>query len=115
MKPLPQSSEELNADLTAIFPKFSGALEELTSSGGYQEGVNFHALMREFTCFFGRSIDSFSEKQLAQFSELVVRAIKQPGPLENAIDTCFLEHARQIKVNKQLAPWLAKARAKHGA
>jgi hypothetical protein len=115
MKPLPQSPEELNAALVNIFSAFSGALEELASSDAYEGGVNFHALMREFAYFFGKGIDSFSERQLAKLAELLVRAAKEPGPLENAIDTCFLEHTRQIKVNRQLAPWLAKARATHGA
>jgi hypothetical protein len=116
MKPLPQSSEELNAELVSIFPAFSGALEELASSGTYdEEGVNFHALMREFTYFFGKGIESFTEPQLARLADLLVRATKHASALENAIDTCFLEHTRQIKVNRRLGPSLAKARARHGA
>lgn len=71
--------------------------------------------MREFTYYFGKEIDAISEKQLAKLAELLVLGTKVTGPLENAIDTCFLEHTRQTKVNRQLAPWLAKARAKHGA
>ena len=115
MKQLPQSPEELNTFLVRVFPAFSGSLEELEASEAYEGRVNFHALMAEFTYFFGKSASTSSEKQLAQLAELLVLASKQPGDLENAIDTCFLEHTRQIKVNKLLAPWLAKAKAKHGA
>ncbi|MCL2075269.1 MAG: hypothetical protein FWH15_02285 [Betaproteobacteria bacterium] len=115
MKQPPQSPEELNALLVAIFPTFSGSLEELESSDAYRNGVSFHALMIEFTCFFSKGASSFSGRQLEQLSESLVLASRQPSPLENAINTCFLEHIRQIKVNKLLAPWLAKAKAKHGA
>ena len=115
MKPLPQSPDELRDALTAIFPSFAEVLEESEGSEFEGEPVSFHGLMREFAYFFGKNIDSFSDSQLRQFADLVVQASKKPGDLENAIDTCFLEHTRQLKVNRQLAPWLAKARAKHGA
>ncbi|MDR2016956.1 MAG: hypothetical protein LBP90_05070 [Burkholderiales bacterium] len=112
MKQPPQSPEELSALLVTIFPTFSGSLEGLESSDTYRDGASFHALMTEFTCFFGKGASSFSGRQLAQLSEFLVLASKQSGPLENAIDTCFLEHIRQIKVDKLLAPWLAKAKEK---
>ncbi|HEU4460711.1 MAG TPA: hypothetical protein VFR90_16445 [Methylibium sp.] len=116
MKSLPKSSKELNDALVGIFPAFSGGFEELASSVTYEkEEISFHALMREFTYFFGKGIDSFSEKQLEELGDLLVRATRSKGPLENAIDTCFLEHAKKIKVNRKLARWLSKARAKHGA
>jgi hypothetical protein len=115
MKPLPRSAKELSDALVGIFPAFSGNFEELASSSGSEGEVNFHALMLEFTFYFGKETAAFSERQLAQLAELLVLGTQGTGPLENAIDTCFLEHTRQIKVSRQLAPWLAKARAKHGA
>jgi hypothetical protein len=114
MNPLPESPDGLGALLSAIFPAFNCAAED-NEWPELHESRSFHAVMRDFTEFFGRSIDSFSDKQLAQLAELIVLALKQPGSLENAIDTCFLDHTRQIKVNRKLAPWLSKARSKHGA
>jgi hypothetical protein len=113
---VPRTPEELQEALIAIFPSFSFVADEQAPSDlVFEPPVTFHRVMLEFASFFGNGINSFSNKQLQEFAELLVRAIKEPGRLENAIDTCFLEHTRQTKVNRQLAPWLAKARAKHDA
>ena len=37
------------------------------------------------------------------------------GQTAKTLDTCFLEHSRQLKVNRRLAPWLESARAKRKA
>jgi hypothetical protein len=112
VKPVPQTPKELQEALVAIFPSFTLAAEESApSESAYEPPVTFHRVMLEFTSFFGGGIDSFSGRQLQRFAELLVHATDEPGHLENAIDTCFLEHTRQIKVDRQLAPWLAKARA----
>ena len=71
--------------------------------------------MSEFAVFFGRHADSSSERQLQRLCEFVVRAVADGSVLENAVSTCFLEHTRQIKVNRVLGPGLAKARSRLGA
>jgi hypothetical protein len=111
---VPQTPLVLKTALTAIFPSFSveePEVEELV----YEPPLTFHRVMIEFASFFSRGVMLFSSKQLQRIAELIVVSTKHTGPLENAIDTCFLEHTRQLKVNRQLAPWLAKARAKCGA
>jgi hypothetical protein len=111
---VPASPAELADALAAIFPSFQ--LEELKPEEFvYEPPITFHYVMSEFASFFGKGASSFSGRQLQELAELIVRANSHGGDLENAIGTCFLEHARQLKVNRQLAPWLSKARTKHGA
>jgi hypothetical protein len=111
---VPQSPEELNAALVAIFPRFctAGPESEEPQCGC---SISFHSLMREFAYFFGKEVASFTPKQLQRVGELLVCSVEHGGALENAVSTCFLEHARQLKVNRQLAPWLSKARVSRGA
>jgi hypothetical protein len=111
----PQSPEELQSALVAIFPSFAAVLDEPVDSELEPESATFHAVMRDFAWYFAKEAGSFSEKQFQLTAELLTRSVEQVGQLENAVSTCFLEHTRQLKVNRQLAPWFAKARAKRGA
>jgi hypothetical protein len=66
-------------------------------------------LLFHFNAFFGRNIGEFTSKQLKSFAELVARCCATPGHLENAWDTCFLEHTKQMKVRKQIDKYLREA------
>ena len=107
MKPAPASLDEFIAELVAIFPDFAKRIEPLEND----EELSYHSLLLfVFNPFFAKHIEEFTPKQLKRFAELVVRCVNAPGPVENALDTCFLEHTRQMKVNKQLNAYLREAR-----
>ena len=102
---IPASPEELVTLLSTIFPAFrlDGRNGDSVQSGS----LTFHSVMLAFTPYFGRAAHSCSENQLRTFGTLLNEAIRQSGPLENAISTCFLDHLRQIRVEKVLRPFLA--------
>lgn len=70
--------------------------------------LTLHGVMILFAQYFGANHRRFSEKQLRRLSEWLNSAVSVPGELENAVSTCFLEHTRQLKVNRLLAPYLSK-------
>jgi hypothetical protein len=72
------------------------------------EELTLHSVMIIFAQYFGANARSFSEKQLRRLGEWLNKAVSVPGALENAVSTCFLEHTRQLKVNRLLAPYLSK-------
>ena len=112
---VPQSPQQLQEALVAIFPSFAAVLNEPPASESEARAATFHSLMHDFAWFFGKEIGSFSDKQFEKLGELLTSSVEHEGLLENAVSTCFLEHTRQIKVNRKLAPRLAKAHAKRGA
>ena len=116
---LPTSPSELLSLLGSIYPDFVAdfvADAQQDSASEFQaEPISFHYLMSEFAVFFGRHADSSSDRQLQRLCEFFVLAVADGSVLENAVSTCFLEHTRQIKVNRVLGPWLAKARSRLGA
>ena len=63
--------------------------------------------MFEFADYFARNYNAFSEKQLQQLGIWINDSVVASGNLENAVSTCFLEHSRQLKVNRVLAPYLS--------
>ena len=104
MKTVPATPAQLRAALVELFPAFEGEIDNDTS---YGREITFHTLMFDFTPFFGKNKQAFSEQQMQNFAELVNLAIGAPGPLENAMSTCFLEGTRRDRV---LRAAMAKAR-----
>jgi hypothetical protein len=72
----------------------------------------YHSVMREFAHFFAKDVDRYSDRQLRRFAELVVRSTSTPGDLQNAFETCFLEHTGQLRVEARLRPFLDAAASK---
>ena len=72
------------------------------------EELTLHRLMGLFAQYFGANGKRFSVKQLRRLGEWLSSAVSVPSELENAVSTCFLEHTRQLKVNRLLAPYLSK-------
>jgi len=95
MRTAPATPDQLRVALIALFPTFEPEIDA-------DSETTFHSLMLKFTPFFGKHIRSFTEKQMRGFADLISLAIESPGPLENAMSTCFLEHAKQIRVTREL-------------
>lgn len=105
MKPLPKTPPELASQLSAIFPTFQVKLDP-----DEEYPHSFHSvLLFHFNSFFGGNVDEFTPKQLKDFAQLVARCCATPSDLENAWDTCFLEHTKQMRVNKQIGKYLREA------
>lgn len=100
--------------LCSLFPSFESwwQSEEVPTEDGLVDGVYYewthHSVMSEFLVYFSKNHASFTENQLEGFGDWVNNAIATDGDLENAVSTCFLEHARQVRINRILAPYLSK-------
>lgn len=72
------------------------------------DSINHHAVIALFAQYFGANVGSFTVNQLRRLGEWLSAAIAAGGDMENAVSTCFLEHAHQLKVNRILRPYLSK-------
>jgi hypothetical protein len=105
--------------LCEIFPTFADwwAKEEAPPEDGLVDGIYYqwthHRVMTEFLTYFSTSQAQLSEKQLQQLADWINEAVSTNGDLENAVSTCFLEHMRQVRINRVLKPYLSQqAKAK---
>jgi hypothetical protein len=99
----PQTSEQFRDQLQQLFPGFVYKVDE--------EKFTYHAVLMDFTPFFGRHVSEFTEKQLKALAGIVNLAAESSGELANAFDTCFFEALRRPHAAKALQPFLsAKAR-----
>jgi hypothetical protein len=109
-----QRPQETLEQLCAIFPEFrqSWGEEEAPPEDGLVDGVYYewthHAVLRCFLDYFSAGHEGFEKKQLERFCAWVNAAVAVGGEMENAVSTCFLEHARQVKINRVLAPYLSR-------
>lgn len=70
-------------------------------------------LLRNFIEYFAMSHPSFTAKQLRAFGEWINHVVSVDAGLENAVSTCFLEHSRQVGMDRVLKPCLpSKAKGK---
>jgi hypothetical protein len=90
-----------------LFPRFREHWAQGEPDAG--DRLTYHAVMLDFTSFFGGGLAEFSERQVVLLSKLVNAAVATRGEVENAISTCFLEHLHQIGAEKALKPHLSAA------
>ena len=98
---LPQSPEELQEALYAIFPEYRARYSPI-----HDDGPSYHSVLIAFSTLFDAA--SCSQEQLRAFGALISEAVAQEGELENAFGTCLLEHLHQIKGEHVLRPYLSK-------
>jgi hypothetical protein len=94
--------------LVELDPAFEAELEVEAP-----EEFSHHLVMMRFAQYFGANHASYSAKQLRRLGDWLSACVAAGGTLENAVSTCFLEHSRQLKVNRVLAPYLSRE-AKRG-
>src|SRR5213083_2662262 len=104
MPTLPESPEQLLEELFTIFPAYR--VRHRTQAEA--NAATYHSVLREFTCFFGAELASFTEAQLRALGDLVSTAVAAGGSLENAFGTCLLEHLQQIRASRVLRPYLSE-------
>lgn len=98
---LPTDAAELVRVLSTIFPGFAVCSDDDEGPETFHSVFLFH-----FNPYFSRHVSEFTPKQLAKLGALLDSAYEAGGNLGNAVDTCFLEHTRQLKVNQQLRPYI---------
>jgi hypothetical protein len=109
-----QRPQETLHQLCEIFPLFGEVWHEegAPPEDGLVDGVYYewthHHVMRAFLSYFSANHQSFAERQLQQFGSWINSAVSTEDDLENAVSTCFLEHARQVSINRILAPYLSR-------
>jgi len=112
-----QRPQETLDQLVERFPDFDAWWkdENAPPEDGLVNGVYYqwshHSILQQFLQFFGSSSETFTKDQLQWFGRWVNAAVSVDDELENAVATCFLEHAHQLNVEHLLAPYLS-ARAK---
>jgi hypothetical protein len=98
---------ELVDQLISIFPEFLEEWDEGESFGGI--GVyNYHTVLIEFAPISYRMLNGGTPNQIKKFCDLINHMVEMGGDQENAVSTCFLEHASQIGVRKIIKPYLSK-------
>ncbi|MCG2592752.1 hypothetical protein LZ009_08145 [Ramlibacter sp. XY19] len=110
MKALPRSPSELRGALVSIFPALPRDFGEQGESVFEDAGPTYQSVLRDFAAFFARDVAHSSDRQLARLAALVAGALETPDPLGVAMQECFVDELRQLKVLQRLEPFLAAAR-----
>jgi hypothetical protein len=103
MRTIPQSPEQLLAELFEIFPQLRTDYRPI-----HDDAPTFHSVLIAFTGFFGAHSSTFSERQLREFGDLVSASLAAGGVIANAFETCLLEHLHQIRAWQVLRPHLSE-------
>ena len=100
-------SEEVASRILEIFPDFKKYWDE-GEGYGYQDGeYNIHSIFLTFGPVSKMLIESASETQIKDFCGFVNKLVAEGDELENAVSTCFLEHASQLGVRKFIRRYLS--------
>lgn len=102
----PFEPADLAARLTELFPPFAAELVELDGP------CTLHAVVLRLTPRITGYLEVADPKKIKAFCELVNVMAQAGGDAGNAIATCLLEHASQVRVRKIIAPHLRSAAKK---
>lgn len=105
-KPMIVSPQELASRLSELFSAWNW--EELEPQFPGDTPTNYHAILMDFAPHARTVMEAAEPTVIRRFARLVNQAIRQGGELENAMTTCFLEHASQLKVRTILRPHLSE-------
>jgi hypothetical protein len=98
--------QELVASLINIFPSF-GQQWDNGESFGYDSDYSYHSVFLFLGPMCFKLLSEGNVKQQDKFCTLINLCVAQGGKLENAVSTCFLEHASQLGVRKIIKPHLS--------
>ena len=101
-------SQEIVERIIEIFPDFEKEWDD-GEGFGYEKGkFTSHSIFLTFGPVAKELLDKSNEKQIKKFCELINELVEEGGDSENAVSTCFLEHASQLGVRKQIKRYLTK-------
>jgi hypothetical protein len=95
-----ESPTDLANRLVELFPLFAAELED---EGQLQ---NFHQVVMRLAPVVSGYLQSSGERVVKNFCSLVDAMADAGGEQENAISTCFLEHASQVGARKLISQYL---------
>ncbi|MBC5786144.1 hypothetical protein H8N03_24610 [Ramlibacter sp. USB13] len=111
MKKLPATSAELKDALAAVFPGLPRDFGAWGESVLEDAGPTYASLLREFALYFERNADTFPDRQLRRFAELVVRCEQAGGPIAEALQACVVGPLAQAP-DSRFGAFLEAARAR---
>jgi hypothetical protein len=100
------SARDLVKELIRIFPTFLQEWDE-GRSFGYDGDYKLHTVFLTFGPKSLELLEKGKPKQLEEFCALVNFLVEKGGDFENAVSTCFLEHATQLGVRDLIKPFLS--------
>jgi hypothetical protein len=101
----PYSQSDLVNDLVQIFPEFAAYWEGDNEEEEFRSS-SLHSVYMSFLPFLGTVQPT--QKQWALLADHLSNAVAAGGDLENAVDTCVLEHLHQVRLNRIIRPLLSK-------
>ncbi len=88
--------------LSALFPLFAGELAG-------EELENYHQVIQLLTPRITGYLEHSSNRTIEKFCVIVNEMAEAGGEKENAISTCLLEHASQLRLRRMIWPYLGVA------
>src|SRR2546430_1891321 len=109
MTDLPHSPGQLLESLFAIFPEFRASYQGPL----YDEPLSYDPVLTAFTSDFGVQFRSSRDDQFRAFATLLREAVAADGELERAFSTCFLQHLREVDIDRVFWPYVSSAAREH--
>ena len=98
--------KELQEALIELFPSFIEEVEEEYDELYYS--LTYHCVWMDFSPLAKNYLSNVGKKELKNFGLIVNKSVESGGVQENAVSTCFLEHASQIGVSHLIKPHLSR-------
>lgn len=89
---------QLLAALRWVFPTYTFERDDYAPPE-----FTYHALLEDFSNFFGANHTRFTRQQLAGLAALISRAVAMGGTLEHAFQTCCLERLKRLGMLRTMA------------
>lgn len=102
-----KTPEELKQQLVMLFPSFADEYNDDEIELEYDPPSTLHRVWMDFSPMAYEYLSLASKKVLVSFVSLINAEVAAGGDRENAVSTCFLEHASQISVKKIIKPLLS--------
>ena len=106
-----KNPEELKQQLIMLFPSFVNEYNDDSEDDefeiGYKSPLTHHRVWMDFAPVAYEYLSHASKKSLVKFGSLINAEVAAGTNNENAVSTCFLEHASQISVKKIIKPLLS--------
>jgi len=96
------SPADLAKALTGMFPQFAAELEG-------EEVTSYHQVVQRLAPVIAGYLESASAGTIKCFCEVVNAMVAAGSDRANAISTCLLDHASQVKVRTMIRPYLSAA------
>src|SRR5689334_6308944 len=99
---------DLAEELIRIFPALTQEWDE-GEGYGYREGdYKFHTVFLMLGGLIPELLEKATLDQNREFCSLVNQLVAKGGDFENAVSTCFLEHASSLGAREHIEPYLSE-------